>query len=70
MAFTNAVAEAFGPPYSNNPNLLYLKDISSGSIQVSYMATISGLDPRVLLPKIVTALGSFTAFNDFTVIRT
>jgi hypothetical protein len=70
MAFTNALANAFGPPYSNNPNLLYLKDITSGSIQVSYMATISGLDPRVLLPKIVAALDSFPSFNDFTVIST
>ena len=70
MAFTSALAHAFGPPYSSNPNLLYLKDISTGSIQVSYMATISDLDPRILLPTITTALDSFTSFNDFTVIRT
>ena len=70
VAFTNALAGAFGPPYSTNPSLLYLKDISAGSIQVSYMATINDLDPRVLLPKIIAALNSFTTFKGFTIINT
>lgn len=34
------------------------------------MATINDLDPRVLLPKIITALNSFTTFKGFTIINT
>jgi hypothetical protein len=70
VAFTNALGQAFGPPYSTHPELLYLKDISTGSIQVSYMATVEGLDPRVLLATISDALDSLSSFGDFTVIST
>lgn len=34
------------------------------------MATISGLDPRVALPKIVDGLSTFTSFHDFTILST
>jgi hypothetical protein len=70
VAFTNAIANAFGPPYSTHPELLFLKDISTGSIQVSYMATVADLDPRILLPTIINALNSLTTFGGFTVIST
>lgn len=70
MPFTLYLANIFGPPFSNNPEMLYLKDISSGSIQVTYMATISNYDPLLLLNTIVTALNSFHSFKDFAILNT
>lgn len=34
------------------------------------MASLGNMDPRVLLPKIVDSLQSFTQFHDFKIIKT
>lgn len=39
-------------------------------MQVTYMATVAELDPRVLLPTIETALAGMVSFGDFKVIST
>ena len=70
VAFTKNLAKIFGYPYSSNPELLYIKDISSGSIQVTYMASISNMDPRILLKSITSTLSEFEGYGSFTVLQT
>ena len=70
VPFTNYIAQMFGPPYSRNPSLLYLKDISAGSISVTYMASVANYDPRLLLNSITQSLNGMTSYNDFSIIGT
>ena len=70
MPFTQYVASTIGEPYASNPDMLHIKDITSGSIQVIYMASVGNLDPRVLLKTVTDQIKNIENFRLFSILRT
>lgn len=68
VAFTRFVAMGLGEPFQSNTELLHIKDISSGSVIITYMAESGRLDPRVVLNTITKQIATLTAYDQFAII--
>lgn len=68
VAFTRFVAMGLGEPFQSNTELLHVKDISSGSVIITYMAESGRLDPRVVLYTITKQIATLTAYDQFAII--
>lgn len=62
------MAQVLGSPYEQNPSMLYVKDISTGSVIVTYMASTEKMDPRVVLEIISRRMKDIKVYGQFTII--